>query len=400
MKFEDFVGEYVSSGLILLLSILLVLSDCGFLPPFLGFSGLAGTPIPTGTILSIPGALVFFVLISISYPVGYNLFRYSLVLMNRVGRKEIYDHATQLLRVRPYKDYLLDVSRLVGNGYAAASGFEKDFAIIRMHLFVNHPSIFGSIQLYWTRLGRMFACYALAFLLSGLVFLVGCASFFFFNRSSQVQHWYLALVGITLLSSAASVSAYKKVLNREIEIFVSAMRSIWLNDPCKRGFVFAYGSNMLNARIGARIDSASKFCNAYLANHALIFNKRGADGSAKANVIEKEGSHVAGVLYEIKLPHLTELDQAEPNYERVQMKVRTDTGSEVMAEVYFARAEVVDTRIQPFSWYIALMRAGAIENALGSKYINELDMIECTHDLDTHRVQYNERILNSNGINR
>ena len=64
---------------------------------------------------------------------------------------------------------------------------------------------------------------------------------------------------------------------------------------------FAYGSNMLLARIRERVPSARPLGVAVLRGHRLFWHKAGRDGSGKCDVVESNDTDAAvfGVLYEI-----------------------------------------------------------------------------------------------------
>ena len=62
---------------------------------------------------------------------------------------------------------------------------------------------------------------------------------------------------------------------------------------------FAYGSNMSSLRLRERIPSARSLGAARLAGWRLAPNKRGRDGSGKANLVVDANSVVWGVLYQL-----------------------------------------------------------------------------------------------------
>ena len=49
-------------------------------------------------------------------------------------------------------------------------------------------------------------------------------------------------------------------------------------------FIFSYGSNLLTERIRRRVGYVESFGRYRLSGYRLVFNKPGADGSAKANL--------------------------------------------------------------------------------------------------------------------
>ena len=80
---------------------------------------------------------------------------------------------------------------------------------------------------------------------------------------------------------------------------------------------FAYGSNMASARLAARVPSARPVGPARLRDFAFRCNKRGADGTAKANLAPEPGAETWGVLYELDPGAFEVLDRLEGGYERV-----------------------------------------------------------------------------------
>ncbi|RNF34126.1 gamma-glutamylcyclotransferase family protein [Paracoccus methylarcula] len=75
-------------------------------------------------------------------------------------------------------------------------------------------------------------------------------------------------------------------------------------------FYFAYGSNMLPARLAARCPSAKLIGRAHAPGYRVRFAKRGMDGSAKATLVTSEGA-ASGVLFTLDPKDLAALDRAE-----------------------------------------------------------------------------------------
>jgi gamma-glutamylcyclotransferase len=137
---------------------------------------------------------------------------------------------------------------------------------------------------------------------------------------------------------------------------------------------FAYGSNMLTARLTARCPSAKPLCVAEVSGHDFIYGKRGKDGSAKATLIRQDNSIVYGVLFQIAPADLGHLDLIEGRgfgYEREDdfSVVTTGAGLALKACTYLAPEEFIDRSLQPFDWYHALVLAGAAEHGLPGHYV-------------------------------
>ena len=148
----------------------------------------------------------------------------------------------------------------------------------------------------------------------------------------------------------------------------------------KKVYVFAYGSNMSTERMQARVSSAKSLGRAKLKppDKSLVCNKKGEDGSGKANLVDKDGGIVWGVLYEIDSEELSKLDKFEKGYERKSLDVSTEQDSSVKAYVYISSELTDDPR--PYDWYKKCMRDGAREPHLPSFYITRLEQIESKPD--------------------
>ena len=80
---------------------------------------------------------------------------------------------------------------------------------------------------------------------------------------------------------------------------------------------FAYGSNLKTARLVARVPSAAALGIGWLLDYRWRCNKRGADGSAKANIEVFPGARVPGVLFEFDATGFDTLDGYEGGYRRM-----------------------------------------------------------------------------------
>lgn len=155
--------------------------------------------------------------------------------------------------------------------------------------------------------------------------------------------------------------------------------------PESRFLYFAYGSNMLTARLHARCPSARPLAAAVMQNVSLSFCKRGHDGSGKATLAPAAygKDQVHGVLFEIADAERGRLDAAEgPGYERQAHPVVVRAGDErvVRAQTYLARAEARDESLIPFDWYHALVLAGALEHRLPQLYVDGVRAVAARED--------------------
>ncbi|MDX1648738.1 MAG: gamma-glutamylcyclotransferase family protein [Myxococcota bacterium] len=136
---------------------------------------------------------------------------------------------------------------------------------------------------------------------------------------------------------------------------------------------FAYGSNLSSARLRARLDDVRPAGPAHLADHRLTVDKRGHDGSAKANVVAHPGERVWGVLYDLPRVQLETLDRFEGGYERLEIEVKRLEGGLVAAVTYRSTLRVEDWL--PFDWYHAHLVQGAREHGLPAEWIARLEAL-------------------------
>lgn len=155
-------------------------------------------------------------------------------------------------------------------------------------------------------------------------------------------------------------------------------------------YYFAYGSNMLTARLRARCPSAMHVGSALATNFALEFSKPSIDLSGKATLTPsgKMNHHTAGILFKIRKSELTKLDKAEGagnGYERNDefLVQRSRDGEMVQATTYLAT--LTHSHLKPYDWYLALVIAGAHLHGLGEAHTSRLRMIESDVDTKSHR---------------
>jgi gamma-glutamylcyclotransferase (GGCT)/AIG2-like uncharacterized protein YtfP len=88
-----------------------------------------------------------------------------------------------------------------------------------------------------------------------------------------------------------------------------------------RPLYFAYGSNLSPERMRERVPSARTEGPARLRGWRLALDKRGADGSGKANLREDASTAVWGALYSLDPGDWPRLDAFEPGYARIPVRV-------------------------------------------------------------------------------
>ncbi len=148
-------------------------------------------------------------------------------------------------------------------------------------------------------------------------------------------------------------------------------------------FYFAYGSNMLAARLRRRCPSARPIGVARVEGFAIAFDKRGMDGSGKATLYPAPQGIVHGVVFEIDAPERENLDLAEgPGYARHDdfSVSLCESGATLLVSTYIARPDARHDGLSPFDWYRGLILAGAVENALPEAEIGRFAALACVED--------------------
>ncbi len=155
---------------------------------------------------------------------------------------------------------------------------------------------------------------------------------------------------------------------------------------------------MLSARLKARCPSARALGVAELPGHELRWHKRSMDGSGKCDVAPASSDlAVFGVVYEIDADDKPALDRAEGLGDGYDQKDATVilNGDVVTASIYFATT--TNPGLKPYTWYKALVVAGAKEHGLPAPYIASLEAVEASEDPDRTRHERNMRIVSAAG---
>ena len=151
---------------------------------------------------------------------------------------------------------------------------------------------------------------------------------------------------------------------------------------------FAYGSNMLPARLLDRCRSATLVGTGSAMNFGLEFSKVSKDGSGKATLVGVAGSNVPGVIFEIDVTDQEALDQ----HEGLGFGYRRDDaftvdvpalGTSIQTSTYLATAG--DNRLKPFDWYLATVIAGALHHGMDEAHIAGLRSTAFVEDTRTDR---------------
>ena len=128
---------------------------------------------------------------------------------------------------------------------------------------------------------------------------------------------------------------------------------------------FAYGSNLSAARLRGRAPSAVRRGVARAPGFALRLDKRGADGSAKANIHPAAGGVVWGAVYALDPEDWPRLDACERDYARIAIDVWM---GEKPMRVHTYRSDLLIEDAVAFEWYKQLILDGAREHGLPEEW--------------------------------
>jgi hypothetical protein len=159
---------------------------------------------------------------------------------------------------------------------------------------------------------------------------------------------------------------------------------------------FAYGSNMLTARLRERCQSAEPIGVGELRGYALHWHKCGIDRSGKCDIVQtgSPDHRVFGVLFEISNSEKQVLDVAEGlghGYREIEVSIVCDS-RKVTAKAYSATDFDSNLRTS-YSWYHAYVLAGARQHGLPAEYIAQIEDIVSDADPDGARHDRNMRLL-------
>jgi len=154
----------------------------------------------------------------------------------------------------------------------------------------------------------------------------------------------------------------------------------------------AYGSNLLPARLGARLGGIRALGRIALPGWELQFHKSGGDGSGKCDLVASPGGHAFGAIYEISVADRVRLDTIEGvghGYRGTTIEI-TAIGQ---VYVYLAEDTHINPELQPFDWYHGFVVAGARHHGFPADYIAAIESITPTRDSDDERRGANLAIL-------
>lgn len=140
---------------------------------------------------------------------------------------------------------------------------------------------------------------------------------------------------------------------------------------------FAYGSNLSIDQKESRTGTIREAKRARLDGYRNAFNKRGTDGSGKANIIQDPSRTVWGVVYWCNSAALDKMDKHEGvsggHYRREYVRVRHDPGDDLEAVTYIAGESFLDDSLVPTDAYLQTILRGARHHELPEDYICEIE---------------------------
>lgn len=168
--------------------------------------------------------------------------------------------------------------------------------------------------------------------------------------------------------------------------------------------VFSYGSNLLFERIKERIKSVEIVRKYNLHGYRLTFNKASEDGSVKANIEESSDPEdsVWGMIHKFDRKEKFILDWHETlgyGYQLICFQVKLNGNTETV-HTYIVNESRFIKKGRPYSWYLKLVIAGAIQNQFPEAYINKLLAIASDIDKNSDRREKNERIRKKAKLNK
>lgn len=130
----------------------------------------------------------------------------------------------------------------------------------------------------------------------------------------------------------------------------------------KRLLYWAYGSNILESRIRARLGHCRVIRNHTLVDYKLTWD--GGPGGGYLNIRSCPNSSVEGILYHLSDPQIRELDMYE-GYPRNYQKFYFTSGDDIIFG-YWTRNNIIE--IKPFLSYLNLVIDGCKEKGLENTY--------------------------------
>jgi len=122
------------------------------------------------------------------------------------------------------------------------------------------------------------------------------------NEKSKQSNWAKIAFKVASLSTVFAIAAYLTAYKTTFVVAVSGIiGAAVLIKKCVfssgNRLYFAYGSNMSQKRLEDRVGKVNHCGIGTLKNYQFLYNKRGSNGTGKANIIPERNSEVKGVLF-------------------------------------------------------------------------------------------------------
>jgi len=157
----------------------------------------------------------------------------------------------------------------------------------------------------------------------------------------------------------------------------------------------AYGSNLLPARLRARIPEARLVGTCRIPGRRLAFHLAGSDGSAKCDIPSETGACAHGALYsmgELGWARLDAIEGRDVSYVRIGLQV-LDSPVAGMAEAYVAVDGRIDKGLRPYGWYKRLVLEGARYHGFPEDYVRAIGEVPELSDPDRSRALENLGVM-------
>src|SRR2546422_163730 len=150
---------------------------------------------------------------------------------------------------------------------------------------------------------------------------------------------------------------------------------------------FAYGSNLCLGRLKepSRVPSASFKCVATLEGYRVVFWKRSTDGSGKATIVRDPDSNVVGALFSYEDKDYEQLKKAEAAYAECIVAIKSSDGKKEVL-TFICDSQKLDRTLQPYDWYLDLIRYGGRDLGLPAEYLSRFDSVVAKVDPDSARA--------------
>lgn len=162
--------------------------------------------------------------------------------------------------------------------------------------------------------------------------------------------------------------------------------------PSQRQRIYlAYGSNLHPRRLEARVGAVEALGVVRLPGWSLRFEKRGGDGSAKANLhaAPDTGRVAHAAVYAMRADQVGTLDAYEGcgrGYETLSMTICIGR-DELTAFTYIAPSQWISSALLPFDWYVDLIVSGAQYHGFDDAYVRGISRHCACQDSDSMRAR-------------